>query len=296
MDHNTGDKQLTDNIKLTRLPKKTYQIDVVVPKPEIDEQKKSAIEKVQKEIEIKGFRKGKAPENLVLDSVNPRKIKELILENIIPLYYKKAVDKLDIKPIVSPKIELVSTKDDDDWQIKFTVCEMPDVNLGNYKEEIKNLFIKDKIWTPGLSSINKDEKEEEKRSKKLENIFKWFSENIKVDISDMLIEDEVNKKLSGLLAQTQKLGITIDEYLSSTNKTIDSIKSEYRLQVENSLKNEFIIGKIAEEENVTVNQEEIEKTISATKNEAEKKQMESNKYLIAILLRQQKTLDFLASL
>lgn len=285
-----------DQFSLNKLPKDTYEITLVVPWTEIDTLKKQVVKEAAKDAEIKGFRKGKAPEDLVAGSLDPKKVLELALEKVIPDYYREAIEKFSLKPIISPKIELLSSEENKDWRFKFTTCGAPDIQLNDYKEKLKGSGGA-KIWTPGTGQNPKENADDkEKREKRLEEVFAWFDENINAEISDLLIEDEVNHKLSNLLQETQKLGLSIDQYLASSHKTVEEIKNEYRRQSEKSLKMEFILGKITEEEKITVSPEEIEKTLADIKDEKERKQLEGQKYYLAMLLRQQKTLDFLANL
>lgn len=290
-----------NNFTLTWLPKKTFEILAIVPWNEITSARKQAITKAGEEIEIKGFRKGKAPENLVVENIGLNKLLDLTLDKIIPEIYTNAVKQFGLRPIVSPKIELVSAKENEDWQIKFVSCEEPEVKLGEYKDQIKKMKTLDSIWTPDKGTdLNKKDKpakdENEEREAKLEKIIKWFTENIKFEISDLILESEVNRKLSELLEQTQKLGLTIDQYLSSTGKTIEAIRQEYKIQAERTLTLQLILGAVAEQEKIEVKDEDIEKALSSAKNEEEKKALEAQKYLIASIIRQQKTLDFLADL
>jgi len=290
-----------NNFSLTWLPKKTFELLVKVPFAEVEKTKEEAIKKAGELLEIKGFRKGKAPENLVIETLGPNKILELTLEKIIPDLYPKAVANFGLKPIVSPKVELVSAKDKENWQVKFTACEEPEIKLGNYIEELKKQKAAKAIWTPekGAEPIKKEKSVEDlqkEKDDKLDNALRWLAENIKVEISELIIEAEVNHKLSELLDQTQKLGLTIDQYLASTGKTIEALKEEYRQSVTRTIGLQLILGAIAEAEKIMVTPEEIEKTISAAKSEEEKKSLESQRYLLASVLRQQKTLDFIAKL
>jgi hypothetical protein len=57
-----------------------------------------------------------------------------------------------------------------------------------------------------------------------------------------------------------------------------------------------VLQKVAQIENITVEEKEIEEAITKAKDENERKSLEGNKYLLASILRQQKTLDFLKSL
>ncbi len=291
------EEKTNNQFQLTWLPKKTFEVVVNIPWEEIKKAREKGVEKAGAEMEIKGFRKGKAPESLVVQSLGNERLLEMTLQEILPGYFQKAISQLGLRPIVTPKVQIVSAKENEPWQIKFTSCEEPEVNLNNYKEEIKKIKAVEKIWVPGKEEGKKEEKKpEEDREEKINRIMDWLLKNIKVEICDLLLDEEVTRKLSGLLEQIQKLGITVDQYLSSVGKTVEQIREEYRRSSEESLSLEFILGKIADSEKIEVTAEEIEKMIAGGKDEEEKKALEGQKYLIATLLRRQKTLDFLASL
>jgi len=288
--------EITNQFQLTWQSKKTFEILATVPWDEIEKGRKDALGDAGQKIEVKGFRKGKAPENFLKEEIGKEKLLELTLQKILPDYYQKAVSSLGLRPILTPRVKLISAKENEPWQIMFISCEEPDVNLGNYKEELKKIKAVEKIWVPGKDDEKKEEKKEETKEEKIDRTIEWLIKNIKVEASDQLIEEEISRKLSGLLEQTQKLGITIDQYLASVNKTVEQIKEEYRHLAEETLSLEFILGKIADSEKIEVRPEEIQKIIDNAKNEEEKKAMGEQKYLMASLLRRQKTLDFLASL
>lgn len=288
-----------NNYSLTRLPKKTFEILVILPWKEIEENRNQAVKQASKTVEIKGFRKGMAPEKMVEQYLGPQKVLELTLQRIIPDYYQKVVSELSLNPIITPKIQLVSTEENKDWEVKFISCEQPEVALGNYKEELKKIKPKEEIWTPGKED-KEDKKEEDKkesnRDEKINEAITWLLNNIKVEVSDLLIEEEVGRRLSDLLEQTQKLGITIDQYLSSAGKTIQQVREEYTNRAKNNIALEFILEKVADEEKIEVKPEDLEKIMSSAKTEEEKKALDEQKYVITTMLRRQKTLDFLGSL
>lgn len=294
------DESKTNNFSLTWMPKKTFEILAIIPLPEVESTKSKAISEAGAIMEIKGFRKGKAPSSKVMEALGEEKILRLTLEKIIPELYQKAILQFGLHPLASPKIELVSVKEKENWQIKFTSCEAPEVKLGNYKEQLKGLKAAGSIWTPDKGTKTPSQAEEktnpEGKDEKLDKIIKWLIDNIKIEISDIIVEMEVNRKLSELLDQTQKLSLTVDQYLASTGKTAEGIREEYKNQVTKALSLQLILGAIAEAEKIEIKTEEIEKIISEAKNEEEKKALESQKYFLASFARQQKTLDFLTQL
>jgi len=86
----------------------------------------------------------------------------------------------------------------------------------------------------------------------------------------------------------QKVGLTIENYAASKNKTVPQIIQEYRQQLENDLKLDLILNQIADEEKIVVDSEEIKKISSPNQ--------EIDPYLATYLIRQQKTIEYLTSL
>lgn len=284
------------NFELTWLPKKTFEIITRIPWTEVSETQNKVVQEAGKNLEIKGFRKGNAPEKMIREALGSQKILELTLQRLLPDYFQKATNEFQIHPIVNPRIKLLSAKEGEDWQIKFTSCVEPEVNLNGYKEEIKKEAAAKAIWTPEKGKEEPATKETEDKDQKLNRALEWLIKNVKVEICDLLKEEEVNRKLANLLDQIQKMGLTLDQYLASTGRTVEQLREEYTRQAEENLALEFILSKIADEEKIEIKPEELDKLISEAKTEEEKKALQSQSYLLATLLRRQKTLDFLASL
>ena len=288
------------NYNLRQLPKKTFEIEVNIPWEEVEPIKNKVIKKFQETTEVKGFRKGKAPSDLVASVVGDEKILENILQELISRIYPEAIRHFDLKPVVTPKVELVSAKEKKSWKIKFTSCEEPEVNLGNYKEEIKKMKLASNIWVPGKESSNEQDKESDQnqqtKDEKLSKIISWLMENIPVEISDLLVESETSHNLVEFLEELRKLNLSLDQYLATTGKTVESLREEYRQQAERTIKLQLLLKQIADQEKITVDNEEIEKMINSAQNEEEKQALEKQKYYLASILRQQKTLDFIANL
>ena len=118
----------------------------------------------------------------------------------------------------------------------------------------------------------------------------------KVKIPQILLEEQVNRRLTDLLDQTQKLGLTIDQYLKAKGKTAEQLKEEYKKEAEKTLSLEFVLEKITEEEKITVSNQEINQFLNQEKDKKVQEQLKTQKYYLASLLRRQKTLDHVKSL
>jgi FKBP-type peptidyl-prolyl cis-trans isomerase (trigger factor) len=269
-----------------RQPDGTIKISITLPKAAIAKTQEEVIAEFAKTADLPGFRKGKAPLKLVADKLNPDQMREEILKKLIPPTYMQVVQEHKLKPIMNPKLHVEKLVEGEDWQFHAFTCEFPEINLGNYKEAVGKITAKGKIVLPG--------KEQEKPT--METIVKALLESVTVKVPAILIEQESDRLIAQLLDDIKKLGLSLDQYLVSTNRKPDDLRNEYAQRAENDIKLEFILQKIAEVEKIIVSEQEIVDAIQKAKSPEERKNLEANQYLLANILRQQKTIDFLTNL
>ena len=286
--------------KINKLPKHTVEITLNLPLATITKEKEAAFVRLQAELTVEGFRKGKAPRAIAEKNLNIEAIYQEMMKVILPKIYEEIVKKEKLSPIVNPKIDLTKAKEKEDWEIKITLCEKPTIDLGKYKEMIKEAKAKakkDDIWVPGKESASaKAPAAEENKSKLINEILSVVLKEVKIEISDMLIEEELNHRLARMVDDIQKIGLTVDAYLKSKNLTMDILKTQYKREIEDTYKIEFILGEIADKEGIKVEKSDLDKLLANIKDEKERKTAEANSYYYASILRKQKTLDFLTSL
>jgi trigger factor len=288
------------NLKKNDLGKNTFQFDITISKNQIEKNYQEIFNLFVKELEIPGFRKGKAPKDIAAKKIEKEKIYQEVAKKIIPEIYQELVKQENLKPLINPKIELLKTKEGEDWQIRISIAQKPKIILPNYKEMIKNIKSegeKEDIWVPGKSKEKKNyEKTDENKRKLLNQILNMLAKNTKIEISDLIIEAELEKRLTQLLDDIRKIGLTVEAYLKSKNETIESIKNRFRKEIEEIYKLEIALEEIAEKENIVVNQSDIDVILANIKDEKEREEAKKNSYFYASILRRQKTLDFLLSL
>lgn len=272
--------------QIERAPDGTIEIKITLPWSVIKKEWDVAMEEIVKSTNLPGFRKGKAPKKLVEEKLDKSKIKDEIIRKLLPVAYAEALKENNIKPVIDPQIhidgELIEGKD---WFFHAITCEMPEINLGDYKAEVKKITAKRKIIVPG----------KEAETPKFDEIVDAILKTATIKIPAILVQREADRLLSQMLDEVKKLGMTLDQYLASTGKTAEDIRAEYAKKAERDLQLEFILQKISQDEKITVDEVEIQKTIDNAKPE-EKESLTANKYLLASIIRQQKTLDFLKSL
>ncbi len=278
---------------LNWFPKKTFELEMTIKKEMVESEYKKVLNKLVKDAEIKGFRKGKAPKNLVESQVGKSKIYEEAVEHLVTHAYYDSVKQHNLRPIINPKIEPKKMAENEDWIVIARACEAPEVKLGNYKDVIKGFKAKSKIWTP-----DKDVQPTTSDQQKLEGLFAELLKNVEVEISDLLIEDETNRVLSSVLEEVHRAGLQMKDYLKSRGITTQQHRETVAKQAEENLKLEFIIAQISSEEKIVVTDKDIKEFVSTIKDPKLKDSFTSdahNAYLNS-MLRKQKTIDFIKNL
>lgn len=272
---------------LNRQSDNTIELTLTIPWSEVTQNYQSVVENAVQNAQLPGFRKGKAPRDLVEKNLDKTKLYEEVLKILIPKSYNQAITEQKIQPIISPKVELKEANEGKDWVIRVITCEKPPVTLGDYKKAIIDSK-GSKIWKPGA--------DEKTKKPTLDELLQALFGVVTVTLPSLLIEHEVNRLLSDLLDQTKKLGLSVEQYLASTGRSADSIRHEYEEQAKRTLTLEFALEQIADREGILVSDDELDKVINNAKTEEEKKALSSQRYYLASILRRQKTLDLLASL
>jgi FKBP-type peptidyl-prolyl cis-trans isomerase (trigger factor) len=251
------------------------QITFSIPKSVIDFHEKHVLADLQKTATISGFRKGKAPIEKVKESTSQEKLIEQTLMHILPEAFSQAVEEHKLRPAVYPKFEMLSQ--DDPWQVRATTCEIVDFELGEYK----------KIVTAAI----KDAKKEDIETKALTALL----DSITLTVPQMLITEEVTMRLAQLLERIEKLGLTLEGYLSSVGKTVEGLREEYQKQTAEAIKLELILNKIAEQEKIAISEKEIDDALLASGTPEKEKEDPQRRRVLASILRRRRTLDALTS-
>jgi trigger factor len=121
-------------VTLEKKEKNQVLLEVEVETQRYDAAYDKAYRKVAQQVNIPGFRKGKAPRPVVERHVGPEYIKQEALEVLIPEVYTSAVEQEKLEPIAEPRFELVKAEKNEPVVFKATVEVRPEVKLGGYTE------------------------------------------------------------------------------------------------------------------------------------------------------------------
>ena len=97
------------------------------------EEIEKAYKKLEKKVSIPGFRKGKAPQNLVRGKIATDEVMNEALNSFLMANYEKALTEENLNPIMRPEIN-VSKISMDEVELSIIVIGTPIVTLGEYKD------------------------------------------------------------------------------------------------------------------------------------------------------------------
>lgn len=289
----------TKNQKITSVVAReengNIQITFTIPYVLIQKAQEDTVAEMAKDVQIAGFRKGAAPLSKVKEKISPSQLIEHSLSHLLPQALGESIAENKLKIAIYPKFELLKAKDGEDWEIRGTTCELPEVDLGDYKKEVAGVLRADAIIVPGET-----DKKEKSREEKESIVLKTLVEKVKINIPQILIEEEADSRLSSLLARLEKLGLALESYLGSVGKKAEDLRAEYATQARDAISVDLILNKVAESENIKVEPKEVEEALNisqaATGNNESPEEIENRKRLLESILRRRKALDFLLSL
>ena len=122
------------NVEVKKLPKTQVELTVEVSAEELQPFVIQSAVEISKELNISGFRPGKAPYDVVKQRVGEMKIYQEAAEKAVSVMYARAVDGQKLITIGSPKISLEKLAPGNPLIFKAVVALLPQVKPGDYKK------------------------------------------------------------------------------------------------------------------------------------------------------------------
>lgn len=126
------------------LPKSQVELKVSLTGEEFDAYHAKAFAVIQKDVEIDGFRKGNAPENLVVKKYGDMLIVEEMANLAIRDAYMQAVEDHKLNPIAQPEVTVTKIARGNPFEVTLVVFVMPDIELPEYKKLAQGVKVDEK--------------------------------------------------------------------------------------------------------------------------------------------------------
>lgn len=160
-----------ENYTIDKLSPTQISITVRIAWPEIEPTLPKAAEKISNEISIEGFRKGKAPYNVVKQAVGEFKILEEAARMCIQKHYESVLENIENKeykgksfePVGGPDVAITKLAAGEDLEYKITLFLLPAIELPDYKAIAKRILA--------------EKKNPEVAEKEVESAIQWLRES-----------------------------------------------------------------------------------------------------------------------
>ena len=121
-----------EETKVNQVGDGLVEVEVVVKEATWKEAQDKAFKKLAANVTVPGFRKGKAPENMIKGKIDQVKVMDEAINSLLPVLYRDILKNNDIKPYNQPKVD-VTKLSDKELTVKFTITTLPKLTLGDYK-------------------------------------------------------------------------------------------------------------------------------------------------------------------
>lgn len=375
--------------QITKLENGKVEALVKVNKDKWAKAQETAFNKLAENVEIKGFRKGKAPLEMVKAKIDQGQVFDRAINSLLQETYTQLLDEENLRPFTRPSVD-VTKLSDTELELKFNLILAPEVTLGKYKdlhvektevkvedEEVTNAienlktqhaslvlverkakmgdtvvidfegFVDEKPFEGGkaenfalelgsnqfvpgfeeqlvglkaedkkdikvtfpenyvpelaskeatfkikvhevkekktpelndefvaelnlnnvktiddLKAYEKDrlhkQKDEDAKRQYFEGLLKLIREDAKIDLAQEIIDNEVDAMEENLKNQIAQQGLTLENYLEMTKQTSEDMRKTMAEEADVNLRSVLIMEKIAEVENIVVEEDEIE--------------------------------------
>ena len=118
---------------LKNVDQHVVELTIEVPAADVAAGIKAAVKRIASQVNVPGFRKGKAPRNVIEMNYGKEAVLNEAYDFLVNQNYTAALQENKIVPVSQPEIEQVQFEEGKDLIFKATVTKRPDVKLGDYK-------------------------------------------------------------------------------------------------------------------------------------------------------------------
>ena len=143
--------------KVTKLEHCHTEVVVNVDKDLWKKAQDKAFAKLAANVTVPGFRKGKAPLNMVKSRVDQMKVFNEAINNVLDPVYQEVLTEEKIQPVARPAFDITKLSEDE-LEVKVTLVTAPEVELGNYKDRKigkKSAEVNDKDVEDSINELRK---------------------------------------------------------------------------------------------------------------------------------------------
>lgn len=146
------------NVNIEKEPNNVVKLNIEIPAKDAVNEYNKAVKKLSEHVNIAGFRRGKAPRNIVEKHVGVERIKQEALERLLPTVFQKTIIDNNLDVISHPYVDSYDFNIGEDLKVVARVELRPEVTLGKYKNlkiEAKDYVIPEDAFDKTIDGLLK---------------------------------------------------------------------------------------------------------------------------------------------
>ncbi len=143
-------------VELEKESNNIVKLNIEIPAKDAVNEYNKAVKKVSQYINIAGFRKGKAPKNIVEKHVGIDRIKQEALEALLPNVFQEIITKNELDVVSQPYVESYEFEVGEDLKAVAKIELRPEVTLGEYKNltvDVEEYTIPEEAFNRSIDSL-----------------------------------------------------------------------------------------------------------------------------------------------
>lgn len=210
---------------LNKIENAKVELKVTLEGEKWETAKNKSFDKIASKVEIKGFRKGQAPKNLVRKQINEQQVILEAVESLAQEALINAIEEHHVELIDRPELK-IDTLTNEKAEITFVCAVKPDVTLGQYKGlgySVEEATVTDEDVENEISKIKEQKAELE------------IKEDGLVENGDTVVIDYAGFKdgvaFDGGTAENQELVIGSNTFIPGFEEQLIGMKSEEEKEI-----------------------------------------------------------------
>ena len=143
---------------LTKEKENIVKLELTIPAEDAKKAYTNAVKAFSQYVNIPGFRKGKAPANMVERHIGKDRIQAEALEKLLPKYVDEAAKENELDLITRPEVVSYNFADGKDVKVELKMETRPEVTVGAYKDlkvDVEDFVIEDDAVEKSIERLQK---------------------------------------------------------------------------------------------------------------------------------------------
>ncbi len=146
-----------------------------------------------------------------------------------------------------------------DVLFKVTVREikervLPEMNKDFYQDLGFDNIDNEKDFREEVKKAIEERKEEEVKNKYLDDVLEAASKNMKIELNDEIVDDEIHRMMKQFAEQLRMQGLTMDQYFQFTGSSEEAMHEQMKPEATKRVTYRYLIEEVADAEKIEINE------------------------------------------